>query len=165
MSAAYRVRQFIGALRASVEPRELDILDEHLRPALKALFLAMDIQDQRHTLDVFRYLVNRGCRDRTLLQAALLHDVGKANAGLGTWYRVAIVLFRAFCPALLAKLSSAESRGWRRPFWVHKHHGEAGARLVAQAGGDYRLVEMVRLHQSPADDPLLQALCEADGAN
>lgn len=165
MSAAYRIRQFFDALHACVGPEELAILDQHLNPAQKKLFLAMELQDQRHSLNVFYQLVEDGYGDRELLQAALLHDVGKAGVGLGVFHRVVIVLLRALWPDLLKKIASPDRRSWGYPFWVHRNHGEIGADLIIKAGGTDKLVSLVRQHQSPADDPLARALYEADGAN
>jgi putative nucleotidyltransferase with HDIG domain len=165
LGAVYRTQQFINALRARVEPDELRVLDQHLTPQQKTLFLAMETQDQRHCLDVYRYLLDCNQTDVTLLQAALLHDIGKANVGMRVLYRVAIVLLRAFWPGMLVKLSSQRVRDWRYPFWIHKHHGELGAEMLAMAGGSPKLIEMVRLHQEEVDDPLMRALYEADGAN
>lgn len=127
--------------------------------------MAMELQDQRHSLNVFYQLSEAGHDDRELLQAALLHDVGKARAGLGICHRVAIVLLRAIRPGLVRGIGSADRRSWRNPFWVHQHHGQLGAELVARRGGSKKLVELVRHHQHPSAEPLAQALYRADGEN
>lgn len=165
LSAAYRIRQFIWALKARIEPGETLILDQYLNAAEKKLFLAMEVQDQRHSLNVFYQLTNRGYSDVELLKAALLHDVGKAGAGLGTFHRVVIVALKPVWPGLLKTIASPNRRSWGYPFWVHRNHGRIGAELVAGAGGSDRLVALVRQHQGPGCDPLAQALYEADGVN
>jgi HD domain len=162
---AYRFRQFVWALTARVTAGETALLEEYLSPAQRKLFMALDPRDQRHGLSVFRFLVERGYTEKTLLQAALLHDVGKARAGLGIWHRVVIVLLKALWPALWRKIGSADERSWRYPFWAQQHHGELGAEMIATAGGEPGLVELVRGHQTPGDDPLAIALHEADEAN
>src|SRR6266566_5005748 len=53
-------------------------------PAL-LLFQTMSAADQRHSLRVCRGLLARGCEDKDLLAAALLHDVGKAQGRVPFW--------------------------------------------------------------------------------
>lgn len=150
-SAVYRVRQFFAALTAG-EPTQADraLIARFLSPAQQRLFKRMSRNDQKHALAVARRLMSKGWSDVELIQAALLHDVGKAGGGLHLGYRVAIVLLRAFWPAGLDWLASSD-HGWRRPFHVHQHHPEIGARLAAEAGSSSRVVELIRQHQSPAD--------------
>jgi len=64
--------------------------------------LPMPRGDQRHSLAVLRTLLEWGETHPALLQAALLHDVGKAAAPLSPWERALLVLTEALCPALLA---------------------------------------------------------------
>ncbi len=165
MSAGYRFRQFVAALKASVGPEEKASLPEYLSPEEQRLFLAMEPQDQRHSLDVFHGLRRAGYEDRPLLQAALLHDVGKAGVGLGVFQRVVIVLLKALWPRLLVTLASGNQRSWRYPFWVHRHHAGLGAQALRQVGSSPAVIKLVLGHQSPSEDPLAQALWEVDGQN
>lgn len=150
-SAAYRVRQFFAAITAG-EPTRADcaLVERFLSPAQQRLFKRMSRNDQNHALAVARRLIGKGWSDVELIQAALLHDVGKAGSGLHLGYRVAIVLLRAFWPAGLERLAASD-HGWRRPLHVHQHHPESGARLATEAGSSSRVVELIRQHQSPAD--------------
>lgn len=158
------MRQFFAALRARVLPEEKRVLGDYLRPEEVRLFEAMEVQDQRHSLDVFYDLRDSGLADDDLLTAALLHDVGKANVGLGTLHRSIIVLLKVVSPQIIDTIASCDSRNWRYPFWVHRHHGEIGADLLTQAGARARVVELVRRHQNPpADDGHALVLYEADG--
>jgi len=139
-------------------------LQKHLTPDELRLFEAMEPQDQRHCLDVFYDLRESHPDDENLLAAALLHDVGKANAGLGTLQRSIIVLLRAVYPRVIDAIASPNTASWRYPFWVHRHHGEIGADLLAQAGARDRVVELARRHQNPSvEDSQAMALYEADG--
>ncbi|MBI4318808.1 MAG: HD domain-containing protein [Chloroflexi bacterium] len=165
MGTRYRFRQFIAAVAAKVEPEELPPLRQYLGPAELRLFRAMPVQDQRHCLNVFVELRRAGYEDKPLLQAALLHDVGKGGVGLGVWHRVAIVLLKALAPRLLSAIASHDKGSWRYPFWVHRHHAGLGASVLRQAGSSARVVELVLGHHSPSQDPLAHALWQVDGQN
>lgn len=146
-----------------MRPEERRVLERHLSPAEVELFDALEIQDQRHSLDVFFDLQAAGIADADLLAAALLHDVGKANVGLGTLHRTLIVLLRAISPGLVDAVASPNKRSRRYPFWIHRRHGEVGAHMLAQAGARHRVVELVRTHQKPpANDRQALALQQAD---
>ncbi len=169
----YRVRQFLWAAGAWVRSEEVGQawLGRYLPPQAVPLFQAMPRYDQRHALTVFRTLQQQGHREEDLLAAALLHDVGKSvprSGGLRLWHRVAAVLLRTFWPGVLEDLGEDESTGWRRPFFVQKHHAAIGADLAQQAGCSTTTVDLIRRHESPlhsSDDPLLAALQAADSAN
>ena len=161
--AAYRSRQFFGALRARVEEDERAEVAAHLTPAQQRLFHSMDLRDQRHALDVFRVLKSGGQRDPSLLAAALLHDVGKGPVKL--WQRVAFVLLSVVSPGLLRRLARADEPGWRGGLARTLDHAERGAALAEEAGSTVETVRLIRLHRSPAGgDPALALLQAADEA-
>ena len=162
--AAHRSRQFFGALRARVEEDERAELAAHLTPAERHLFHSMDLRDQRHALDIFRALRSSGQRDRSLLAAALLHDVGKGSIKL--WQRVAFVLLKAVSPGVLRRLARVDDTGWRGSLARIQDHAERGAALAEAAGSTAETVGLIRLHRSPAgEDTALALLQAADEAN
>ena len=58
-------------------------------PAQRRLFDTMHVADQRHGLDVVASLRAEGVKDRDVLLAGLLHDVGKGDTGV--WPRVDVL--------------------------------------------------------------------------
>lgn len=167
----YRIRQFVRASAAWLEPEPTEEVATYLPPAALRLFRAMPRHDRRHAFNVLRTLQREGHGDRDLLAAALLHDVGKTASWAGVSrlrHRVAIVLLRAFRPGLLERLGRDRPRSWRRPFWIQQHHADLGAELAREAGCSSVAVELIRRHEDPfgkTNDPLLEALQAADGVN
>jgi hypothetical protein len=149
-AAVYRVWQ----VWRSVTARPLDdddraILHDLLPPAGRDLFATMSTNDQRHSLSVYRKLIERGCTDRELLAAALLHDSGKGDGRVRLWVRPPVVLLRVFAPGGLRWLAREPHPFWRRPFYYSWHHAAIGADLAAQAGLSQRVVLLIRTHHQP----------------
>jgi len=147
-AAWYRAGQFFRALFARVRAQELEQVLRILTPAQFALFAAMQRSDQRHSLDVCNTLQRAGYDDPILLQASLLHDVGKAAARLSIGHRVAFVLIKRFAPDWLARLAR-DGKGWKAPFAVYAGHAQRSADWAAQAGSDPRVVACIRSHHLP----------------
>jgi hypothetical protein len=91
----------------------------------------MPSQDRRHTIVVaHRFESGRsGAATRAEMAGALLHDVGKVDAGLGTFGRV---------------VATVMPRRWRRGRYERYHRHEAiGADWCRQAGSDPVTVALV----------------------
>lgn len=119
-----------------------------LPATLQPPFLRMTHRDQRHALRVSRRLraeLGDGASE-LLLKAALLHDVGKAEAPLGIPGRSLVVLAGALRVAgRLERLPGLGTRVRR-----YRQHPALGAELLRQAGADPALIEIVAEHQAPA---------------
>jgi len=181
--AGYRVRQFVSAIVASVQPLTTTEQAEArawLPTAAWPLFDAMPHNDQHHSLIVMRALRAAGHTEPALMQAALLHDVAKSTGGVTLFHRIAVVLLKVTRPDWAARLTQtpAPTRGTLRyPFWVYAKHPHLGAEMAAAAGCDALAVTLIRRHQEPRlstsneatiDDPtdrLLAALQAADDNN
>jgi hypothetical protein len=170
--AGYRVRQALWHLRrAPLSPAELEEVRRVLPPALAERFARLSPGEQAHALRVLR-AVAAGPHPYTarpeLLQAALLHDVGKTLAPLNLFERAWAVLARRWLPAWAARWGCEPARGWRRAFVLAAHHPEWGAELVAQAGAAPLVAALIRRHQSPLaaprtpEDEMLAVLQAAD---
>lgn len=117
------------------------------------LFRKMSIADQQHALRVFRGLQARGCVERDMLAAALLHDVGKAYGRIPFWTRPAIVIGKVLAPAMLMRMAvepqSCDMQRlprWRRALSYALWHAEVGAELATAAGLSEQAVLYIRTH-------------------
>jgi hypothetical protein len=166
---AYRSRQFWNAFLGPRQKVESAALLPYLSMPQIVLFRRMQPSEQAHAFQVFERLKASGQRDRGLLAAALLHDVGKILYPLSVWERVMIVLGKRLFPWAARHWGMDRPRGLRRPFVVAAHHPEWGADLAARAGASPRTVELIRRHQDLPDpqpgsraERLLAALQQAD---
>ncbi|HVF32452.1 MAG TPA: HD domain-containing protein [Acidimicrobiales bacterium] len=131
-------RRFFGAL----DPRGPGGADEAwvaevLSAGELGLWRRMSGPDRRHAVGVARAVPER------LAPAALLHDVGKIESGLGTLARV---------PATLVGVVARE-RAVRGDGRVARYlrHDVLGARLLVAAGASPLVVAWAREHHLPAD--------------
>lgn len=140
VNAARRTaRAFLPALA-----RPDDAFAAHwLSPEEQALYLRMDPRDRDHACRVARaVLAYAPDADAIVVRAALLHDVGKAEAPYRAWERIAVHLYTPArdVPARWYQRPLADA--WRR----HRTHAERGAAMVLRAGGDPRVAALVRCH-------------------
>ena len=93
----------------------------------------MNDADQRHAVEV---------AERTgtelLAEAALLHDVGKAAAGIGAIERSLATVIGA--------LSIPVSGSWK----TYLEHGEVGAAMLEKVGAEPLTIAFARFHPGPA---------------
>lgn len=116
----------------------------------------MSAQDRRHSIIVTERFVGRLDRpaEPAEVAAALLHDVGKIEARLGTFGRVAATVW--------GRLAGPEraQRGSGR-FATYLRHEAIGAELLAGRGSAPRTVALVAGEAAPTDTAA-QALAWAD---
>jgi hypothetical protein len=140
-------RRFLGSLR----PGGPAAGDEawaraQLTAGEAALWGRMDGPDRRHAVGVGRRAATLlgDAATRPVLAAALLHDVGKVDAGLGTFRRSAVTA---------AALVVGRDRLARGPGRVGRYlrHDAIGAELLRAAGSDDLTVAWAREHHLPPD--------------
>lgn len=168
----YRANQFWSDLKAAPDSMNLDQARLILSPAELNLFLQLQPAEQAHALEVLRKLQAHGENEPALLEAALLHDIGKTRYPLHRWERIVVVLAQALFPRQAKKWGTGETWGWRKPFAVAEQHPAWGADLAHRAGAAPLAVTLIRRHQDALlDDPLssedrfLQSLQLADDAS
>lgn len=149
----YRSRQFWQAILSEPDAKGIQMAQEILSPSQMKIFIQMQPCEQAHSLAVLRSLINEknGLSDQeyqAILEAALLHDVGKSRYPLRLWERVIIVLGKAFFPVQSEKWGQGEPSGWRRAFVVSEKHPEWGSTMAADAGSSLLAVDLIRYHQT-----------------
>lgn len=153
MSASHLVRRFVGSL-VPFGPRPAD--EEWVRAVLSPgevkLWDRMSNADRRHAVAVGRRVERALGHEASppVLAAALLHDVGKVDAGLGTYGRVVATLAAKVAgPASAHDWSRA--RGFTRRVGLYLRHAELGGDMLALAGSDTLTVAWAREHHRPPD--------------
>ncbi len=150
-----QVRQQLGFV-APLAPEDYSEVERWLPAAALTLFRTMSNADQQHCLRVCRRLQARGCVERDMLAAALLHDVGKGEGRVPFWTRPVIVVSKILRPAWLARITIAPELiehtkipTWRRELSYAWWHAEVGARLAAQTGLSQRSILYIQTHHLP----------------
>ena len=138
-----------------LSPAEQAAVASILAAAERTLFWSQSTQDQRHAFDTMRRAEVR-MADRTVVRAALLHDVGKGLVRLGAVGRS------------LATVADALHVPLRGRYATYRRHGALGAELLASAGSEMLVVEFAKRHPDPdpgpCDPEAWRALLEADHA-
>ena len=153
-SARHLVKRFFGSLRPGGPPAAdvawvRDVLSEHeLR-----LWLRMYGPDRRHSVQVARAVDQRLGDEATapVLAAALLHDVGKVDAGLRTFGRV-VATMTIKLAGFDEVVTWQRSRGIHRRIALYARHPELGAQMLTLAGSDPLTVAWTREHHQPRDE-------------
>lgn len=142
----YRLRQFGLAVAGRPTVEQLRLVEEILSPRLFQLFLNLQPSEQAHACQVCADVMEAGFDAPDLLQAALLHDIGKAKHRLRLWERVVIVLGQAVVTDWEARWGQGEKQGLRRAFVIAALHPAWGAAMAAEAGAGERVVTLIRWH-------------------
>ena len=147
-------RRFFGSLRPGGPPEaDRAWVEDVLSEAEYGLWQRMYGPDRRHSVHVAREVERRLGHEATppVLAAALLHDVGKIDADLGTWGRVVATMSAKVAGADTARLW-IKSTGFTRRVGLYLHHPEIGADMLELAGSDPLTVSWAEEHHRPAEE-------------
>jgi hypothetical protein len=149
----HRVRRFFSSIVPG-RPSDQDLAwaGTFLSDDERRLFSKMTASDQRHLVGVAKAVERHGIGgqppEQWVMAAALLHDVGKTVAGLGTYGRVVATLSEAVGGATMAT-AWTESSGFTRKVGLYLQYPGLGADLLQLAGSDERVVAWAAEHHLP----------------
>lgn len=152
---ARRFFSFATALPLSIEESDnaRSLLGDE---ELSDLFFAQPAADQRHGYDAGSWLAARDM-PMWMVQAGMLHDIGKRHARMGRWGR-----------------ATTTALGWvgvvpRGRMSIYTAHGPIGAKELGASGADARIVAYTAHHHDGRPPELTDAewnqLDEADRRN
>ena len=128
------IRRFFGFLTGKpltpIEQRQVQAI---LTPDLARAFFSQRPEDQRHAIEVQRRVGD----ELPIAEAALLHDIGKAESTLGAIGRSLATLSRAL------GLQTTES--WTR----YLDHGPRGAEMLEALEASDLTIAFARFHPGP----------------
>jgi hypothetical protein len=153
-------RRFFGSLRpGGPPPADAVWAEDQLLSNEVELWRRMSGPDRRHGIAVARR-VERALgheASRPVLAAALLHDVGKVDSGLGTYGRVIATVSARFAGHEAAREWKA-SNGFTRRVGLYLLHPELGGDALELAGSNRLTVAWAREHHSDPDSCTLPTL-------
>lgn len=169
MNTTHLAKRFVISLWPfGPKRRDDDWATMHLLDGELALWRRMCSQDRLHAVGVARRVDGALGDDasRPVVAAALMHDVGKIDAGLGTFLRVVATLSAKVAGRETAELW-VRSSGITRRIGLYLRHPEIGGDLLGMANSDAFTETWAREHHLPEDqcslDPALAgALRDAD---
>ena len=168
-------RAAVAARTVRSGPADLNWVREILTPEEHDLWSRQSPFDQDHGVQVARRVerrlaTTRHANDPRWIGAALMHDVGKTQAGLTPLER-ALATVAGRIVGLEAARRWAAGRGLRSRIGAYLTHGEIGARMIRAAGGRPEIAAWAEVHQSPhgavrlgIPQDVVDALLESDVA-
>jgi hypothetical protein len=176
MKAAHLVRRFFRALWPGPPGSDAAVwVEQILTPSELALWRQLPNHDRRYSIGVARRVEHtlvgtEYAGDPRWLAAALLHDTGKLDSGLGVVGRSLATI-----AAALAGRSRVDqwrsASGWRGRVATYVQHDELGARRIRDAGGRPEAAEWAWAHHhadrraaSGIPEVVAEALRAADDA-
>jgi hypothetical protein len=147
-------RRFFGSLRPGGPPDDDRAwVESVLSGAEYALWCRQYGPDRRHTAAVGREVQRRLGNEATppVMAAALLHDIGKIDADLGTWGRVVATVSARVAGRDTARLW-IKSSGFTRRVGLYLHHPEIGADLLEMAQSDPLTIAWAAQHHLPPEE-------------
>jgi HD domain len=148
------VRRFFGALwPAAPKAPDTAWVATVLNEREFAVWKRMPNHDRRHSIRVARdaeamLAGTQYAGDTCWVEAALLHDIGKLDAGLGVFSRVAATPAGAAAGHEMADAWS-EKKGITRRFGLYLRHPELGASRIRMCEGSNEAALWAEAHQDP----------------
>lgn len=154
----YRIKQLLFALSAKMSYEDRLFIQQYLDIKEAALFFSLPSFEQKHAVTVAYRMAAESKNfpildKRKIIRLGLLHDIGKAAIRLSILDKVLLVTIKRFLPfvyKLFAGLGRHEnSSAIFRQFYVHKHHGLIGSKMLEKIGESSDIVNEVAQHDKP----------------
>jgi len=142
-------RFFVALWPAAPSSSDLEWAEGFLWSGERELFALLPNHDQRHLIGVARRVdVSLGeLSEERWIAAALLHDVGKAQSGLGPIRRA----FATIWIEIKGVDGLAISRGaWSRRVYAYSQHPSLGCEDIRSCGGHEEAALWAKAHDDPA---------------
>lgn len=150
--AVHLVKRFFTSL-LGVGPTEEDTdwVEEELSPSEFVLWQSMSGADRSHSVKVAKRTQERlgNTPGRSVLAAALLHDVGKVISGLKTYERAIATL--AFRVSGDKSDEWVQKDGFTRQVGLYLQHPQIGAQLLKEAGSAPLTIAWALEHHMPRE--------------
>lgn len=153
------IKRIVNSWGKRMTPEDLALIDFYLDDPGKFLFGQMSRIDQRHTLTVARAILAKATTTtdkielKTLVTAALLHDIGKVEGDFSFLSRIMVGFVRRVKPALRGKLAMRyPATFWERfrySLYVDLVHPARGAHMAKIFGVEKEIVDIIRHHHDP----------------
>jgi hypothetical protein len=161
----FRPIHWVGRTARSLRPgppraTKVEWANEHLSDRERDLFARMSNPDRRHAIGVATAVAASlenddlgldESRRRAVIAAALLHDVGKAAAGLRTYGRAVATLSGAVGGRTFAE-HWQDTAGFTRRVGLYLRYPELGSEQLMVAGSDRWVVSWAKEHHLSEDE-------------
>lgn len=169
----YRFKQLFFALSAKMSDDNKNFARHNLNIKESSLFFSLPEFEQKHAVVVAHKMIAEGkglhnVDQRKLVRLGLLHDIGKSAVRMSILDKgLLVITHRLMNPLydLLAGLGKGENSATiLRQFYVHKHHGLIGSRLLEKIGESHDIIDEVARHDDAkaSNDIYMTILGNAD---
>jgi putative nucleotidyltransferase with HDIG domain len=153
------IKRITNSWGKKTSPEDLALIDFYLDDPGKFLFSQMSRMDQKHALTVANAILTKATTAtenvelKTLVTAALLHDIGKVEGDFNFLSRMMVGMVRRIKPALRGKLAMRYPltfwEKFRYGLYVDLIHPARGAHMARIFGVDQQIVDIIRHHHDP----------------
>jgi putative nucleotidyltransferase with HDIG domain len=151
-------QRLIDLFRTKLKPADREFIETYLDEPGLFLFTQMSYSDQKHSIAMARFLLGetenlKGVDFQSLIQGALLHDVGKVKGEMSRLNRIIVGVIRRLFPGLRKKWGQrGKNRSLRHALYVDLIHPSRGAYMAESLGIDPKVVSLIKQHHDPKTD-------------
>ena len=167
---SYRLKQFWIGMFSVYTKADESFTRSYLSIEEMALFNQLPGFEKKHAVVVAKKMLDAihgrpEFNERKIAKLGLLHDIGKILERNSILTKSILVIVRFFFPRFYDYL--ADKLKVRR-FYIHKHHGAAGAKLLEKIGVSSEILSIIKKHDprvepfGPMDPEELKILRQAD---